>query len=181
MRGTMGKNTRDKIDVGRRLREARKEEGLTQAELGRGVGRTGVDQTTIGRWERSGEVPADKVDDLADELGVPSRWLEAGEGAGAPASSEGGAVSSSDDAVDWIGAVTSEDYRDDLRLTLASLPGFRHEETWIVSTTPEAVAEQTRRDIDTIKAHWEDVMKSPYVERIGVGRFTFRLIFPNNA
>lgn len=66
------------VSFGDRLREARKGRGLTGSELG---DRTGIDNSTISRWERGQRAPGGSfVTKLARELGVTERWLMSGEG-----------------------------------------------------------------------------------------------------
>lgn len=170
----------EKVNIGSRLWEARKSLDLTQGELGERVGRTGVDQTTIGRWERNGEVPAEKLDALAEALDVSPEWLETGE---EPSEDNSPAppdyVSSDDRLVDWLRAVTGAGYRDALQVTMLALPQFRDPETWVISVTPEAVAERTRRDLEKIDGHWDDVLSSPLVERVGPAEYTLKLRFPD--
>lgn len=56
------------MDVGRRIRELREEQHLTQEELGR---RVSVDPQTIYRYESGSRFPSlPKLEELAEALGV---------------------------------------------------------------------------------------------------------------
>ncbi len=69
------------MTVGRRIRDARKAAGLTQADLALRLGKT---QATIARWERGQSEPTRAlVAAVAKALGIGVQWLEGG---GAPQS-----------------------------------------------------------------------------------------------
>lgn len=56
------------MDVGRRIRELREEQHLTQEELGR---RAGVDSQTVYRYEAGSRFPSlAKLEEIAQALGV---------------------------------------------------------------------------------------------------------------
>jgi len=64
--------------IGRRLRRARAERGITQVEL---AARTGVAHSTIVRIERGQARPQlGTVTKLADALGTDEKWLAFGNG-----------------------------------------------------------------------------------------------------
>lgn len=58
--------------VGQRIREARRGLDLTQDDLAEIVG---VHKRTIENWERGQTKPFDRIDDLAEGLGVSIVWL----------------------------------------------------------------------------------------------------------
>jgi transcriptional regulator with XRE-family HTH domain len=65
--------------VGVRLRKARKDAGLTQADL---AARSGVEQVTISKYEIGAvaEPSASRIAALAPPLGVSIEWLATGRG-----------------------------------------------------------------------------------------------------
>jgi transcriptional regulator with XRE-family HTH domain len=65
------------MSVGNRLREARKEAGLTQAELGTKVGMT---QVSISDLENGKSAGTTNIATLAAVLGVSPLWLQEGRG-----------------------------------------------------------------------------------------------------
>lgn len=75
------------MDIGERIREARKALDISQAELARRVRRPGaekpVDASTIKRWELGyTSLDAAYLAPLASALGCSTDWLITGEGAG---------------------------------------------------------------------------------------------------
>ena len=50
-----------------RLRELREESHLTKRQLAQAVG---VNETTVGRWERHGRIPHPRIEQLAEFFGV---------------------------------------------------------------------------------------------------------------
>lgn len=59
--------------MGHRIREARLDRGMRQAEL---AYRCGCSERTIARWERNDNVPLGKyLRDLAEALDVDALWL----------------------------------------------------------------------------------------------------------
>lgn len=65
------------MSIGKRLREARKEAGLSQVELGKKVG---LSQGTISELENGESASTGSTASLAAVLGVNSLWLESGKG-----------------------------------------------------------------------------------------------------
>ena len=63
--------------LGGRLREARENLGLTQADVGESIG---VNKQTVHRWEVGAAVPKIRhIIDLTEILGVTLDWLATGE------------------------------------------------------------------------------------------------------
>lgn len=150
--------------------------GKSQREVAEAAGRT---QTRAGEWEREGWVPAPVLEEVAEAVDVSPEWLETGEEPSENNSPDRPDYVSSDDRlVDWLRAVTEVGYRDALQVTMLALPQFRDPETWVISVTPEAVAERTRRSPEKVKGHWSEVLDSPLVERIGPAEYTLKLRFP---
>lgn len=65
------------IKRGERIREARKELGLSQAALGESVN---LSQSAIGHLEKAIRRDTPKIHEIADALGVTVEWLETGKG-----------------------------------------------------------------------------------------------------
>lgn len=75
--------------VGQRIREARRGLELTQDDLAEVVG---VHKRTIENWERGKTKPFDRIEDLADALGVSILWLLHGIDPATPQPSDAGAA-----------------------------------------------------------------------------------------
>jgi transcriptional regulator with XRE-family HTH domain len=69
------------IEIGGRLRAARRARGLTQMQV---VAATGIEQATISKYEQGeiDEPSAPKIAVLARALGVSMEWIVTGEGEG---------------------------------------------------------------------------------------------------
>ena len=82
--------------VGRRLRDAREDTGMSQAEF---AATTGISRRTITRYEQSSDVAEMRLPNLlawSFATGVPLVWLQTGE---VPGPNGGGRLSRSNDTV----------------------------------------------------------------------------------
>lgn len=79
---------------------------------------------------------------------------------------------------EWLDAVMTSDLERNARLLTSYLLTALHEDHWVVSTTPESLAEATNEDAEWVREHWDTMLNSPFVERVGEGEWTLRLVFP---
>lgn len=169
----------EKTHVGNRLKVARAEADLYQSDIAEEVG---VQQTSVSSWEREGWVPTKRLKAVAEVLDVSPKWLATGKEPDEEEAEQAKErwVGSKEELVDWIREVRDDErYSKAVRETIIDLNFFIDEGgTWAVSVTPEALAERVRGDLDEVKSHWDEVLDSPYVERIGPGKWTLKLVFP---
>lgn len=90
-------------------------------------------------------------------------------------------VFSPEDLMEWSSRISSADVADEVVVLLVALTMFiDKEETWLVMTTPEAMAERTGRDLEMIESNWGDMLETPYVERVSPAEYVLRLALPEN-
>ncbi len=166
---------------GLKIRELRKRGRKTQDDIADALD---VHKTTVSRWERTGDVPVERLEDLANALGVTLDELEAlrgksgGDTTTAPESPD--YVHSSESLVLWWRAVGRAKHPDPMtRLLLLTLPTLIDESAWIVLTTVEQLIETTHMqdEAERIRKVWPRVVESPWVERVGQVEWVFRLRF----
>jgi transcriptional regulator with XRE-family HTH domain len=167
--------------IGQTVREARKNKGLSQEELGRRIGRSRI---TVSRYERGESKPSeDALAELADELDLDVESLrdEIEEGRRAREAETPDYVSHEDHIPRWRNAVLSADVDRDVRTLLMSLglPEMLDPGWWVVSTTPGHFADVTNNPLPFVREHWSGMLESPFVERIGEGEWVFALRFPD--
>lgn len=148
--------------VAETLRRLRKNAGLTQADVGE---LCSVSAVTISRWERGERgIPADKVDALADALGVSAgdiRELREAE----DDEPSNGLVNSRLDAYRWLKAIAESDMGVEARAIAAALPLWLNEQSWMVLVTVGQFVERTGLGAELVERHWSEVLDSPFVER----------------
>lgn len=161
-----------------RLGEIRDKRDVSSRELGEHLG---VQHSTVLRWEKGETSPdqetvqsiAEFFDIEIDELYQTRGW-----------------VRSTDMRDQWRNEVIGADVDDTGFIVMQTLPVFLDEPgpneapenaTWVVSTTPEAVASECNRDVERVRASWENVFACDYIERVGVGEWVFKLILPDNG
>lgn len=167
---------------GMKIRELRKRGKKTQDDVADALD---VHKTTVSRWERTGDVPVERLEDLADALGVSIDELESLRGVDASAQPTSPTtqlthVHSQDSLVIWWRAVGRAKHPDPMtRLLLLTLPTLIDEDAWIVLTTVEQLIETTQmqEDAEKIREVWPQVVESPWVERVGQVEWVFRLRF----
>lgn len=172
------------------LRTFRKEETTwTLEELGEELG---VHYTTVGRWEKGeNRIPADKRKELADLLGVSEKQIREWQREADVESGNGSKgrrdvaelpqkyVISKDDLQEWQMAVSASGLTGPVIVLLSALPMFMDMDHWVVSVTPEAMAERAQRDLETIEAHWDEMLETEFVDRVGPAEYVLRLTFPD--
>lgn len=163
------------------LREKRAELGLRQQDFADALG---LHKNTVARWERENRLPKQYRKAVADVLGVPVGVVEAAvEGLlpKAEIARESWHVRTVNDLHQWRNQIAADpDLRgsDYVFLILIGLPMFFDLEAWVVSVTIDAFVERTHTDRAQVAAHWPEMLASGYVERVGVGEWTLRLVFP---
>lgn len=158
------------------IRRMRKTAGLSQADL---ADRLGVHQTVVSRWERGvADLPDDRVGDLAEALNVPPQDLKR---LGVPEpDSSSGYVNSEAERSSWRDAVYESDLSGEAKLILTALavPQLLNKNLWIVTTTVDEFLEVVKLNPELVRAHWDEAISSPFVERVGSVEWVLRLKFP---
>lgn len=164
---------------GAKLKSLRKRAGHTQKELADAMG---VHFTSVSRWERYGELPEDRLPELAEALGVEVADLlddpaATPKPAQAPVEEERKGVRTSGEVNAWrdkLGVTPMNMY---LRLILAILPSFRTEEG-VVLVTRQQLIDDANLPGELVDEHWPAVLESEWVERVGEVEWAFRLVMP---
>lgn len=161
---------------GHRLRQLRKEAGVTQSQLAKAVG---LHQTMISQIENNERpIPDKRIADFATALGVPESELR-----GAPTPEEPPAgptvrvVRTRAAQGEWMAAVIQSVEDRDLAWVLAAIGSLVDPDAWVASVTAEQIEEQSGNP-EVFRAVWHKVLKSPWLKRIGEGEYTFQLVFP---
>lgn len=166
--------------VGKAIRRVRKRRGVSQSEL---ADRLDVYQATISKWERGDrDVSEDRLQDVADALGVDTEeikgiakelYAEAGQEA------EPEYVSEEKEISRWRDRVISDPSLDEwTQVLLMGLPVFLDRKSWVAPITQEQYVRETGRSKEMVQSSWDEMLKTPYVERIGENEWTLRLRFP---
>lgn len=169
--------------IGDFIKKRRQQLGLDQDELGK---RVDVHRNTISRWERGKDVPSKHHDAIAEALSVTVQELRYAMASrpnkrGGADVKAAGVVSSERLLVEWMTHIAADPKMRDLDyvfLILVGLPIFIDRGSWVVSVTIDAFVERTHTDRAQVEAHWPEMLASGYVERVGVGEWTLRLVFP---
>lgn len=158
-----------------RLGEIRDKRDVSSRELGKHLG---VQHSTVLRWEKGQTSPDEEtVEAIAEFFGIGVDELY----------QTRGWVRSTDMRDKWRNEVIGADVDDTGFIIMQTLPVFLDEPspnqspddvTWVVSTTPEAVASECNRDTERVRASWDDVVACDYIERVGFGEWCFKLILP---
>ncbi|MFB6374073.1 MAG: helix-turn-helix domain-containing protein [Bradymonadaceae bacterium] len=156
------------------LARLRDEHGLS---INRAAERAGVGDSTWSKWERGEYNPSD------ESIEKIERAFEVDLDDYRPIDQSGptGWVRDRGDIEDWRDAVVRRQHEQWVMITLMVLPSFLDETAWVVSVTPEVIAEHTgyTDHSDDIREAWDQVLESDLVERIGEGRWTLRLVVPD--
>lgn len=163
--------------MGDKISKLRKDAGYrSQQALGEEVGlhQTMISQIETGR--RS--IPEDRLEKFAEKLGVPPRELKP-ESLGQKYVS--GSVKSKEDLGDWRDMVIQDEslpWGTKSVLLSITTPPFLSREDWIVTVTIDQLVRETGRSRELVETHWNDMLNSDYVERIGEVEWVLRLVFP---
>lgn len=157
------------------LRQLREEHGWTMREAAEHLP---ISHSTVGRNERKGYVKPEHRDAYADAFGV-SRGLidELCGDEGRPTRKVGSDAS----LLRWTRAASTSDMHPYARMMLLVFPVFIDRDDWIASLTKDALKERAHLSSDEVERHWPEVMESPLVERVGVGKYSFRLMLPTDT
>jgi len=154
-----------------RLKEAREAKDVTQKEL---ADRCEVSRMTVYRWETDG-LPESRFEQVADALGVRVEDLRTDTGDG-----QGRVVGSKDAADEWLNAVMTADLDRDVKMLTSYLVGVLNQYHWVVSIDPASLADETNEDLEWVRAHWDDMLETEFVERIGPAEYVLRLVIPDD-
>ena len=176
--------------LGEWIRKRRREVGLNQTELGsQMVGRNpdGVSQRTISRWE-NGEtaVPEAEYPCLADALDTSEEKVrEVAESGGAEANATPDRtriVASADTEERWVEAVRNSDLDREMKMLLVYLTGqsVLNRQHWVASVDPESLAETVNEDPEWVREKWGGMLETEFVEQLGPGPCTLRLVIPDS-
>lgn len=176
-----------KIQVGTRLKELRVREDLSQSELAE---RTGVSQANVSRWETSGEVPERRMEALATALDVTFDELRADDDTDT-AEKDDRVARTGDELNRWrnlvierhaSGELFPDDVPDRARATVSramlAMPMDDFWEDGVASFTLEDLAAKMGTDLDRLQEWWPKAFETGMVRRVGSGRWTVRLTFP---
>ena len=161
----------------------RKSRGWSQKEL---ANRIGADRGSVSNWENGNRrVSPDFLQPLADEFGVDVDELIGLRRASeqTPESAQAGdLVGSKSDVYHWRNDVVSSDLSATAKLVLSALPAFSHREGWIVSATPEQIAERSGVDVSSIRSVWDEIESSGFIrDNNPAMEFVLSLVFPENG
>ena len=161
--------------VGKRMRQIRESKNLTQTDVAEAVG---VNQKTVSRWERRGNVPKDQIGAIADALGVEVSEFEEIRRLSDDVD-HNGRVDSRISGFRWCQAVARSGEGAVVRGLLLSLTGFLDEKFWIVTVGMEEFLEVTGLDEKTVRRWWPKMLESGFVESLNPKvEYVFALRFP---
>jgi len=167
----------DRCDMA--LRELRERQGLTLRDVEAKMGDSGPHYSTIARWERSNTVPKKYQTDFAQALGVSRQELRAVLAPIAPPPSTGHVTTEAAMAT-WMNRVITEGPDDpNLKLMLFVLQNYVDKTSWVVSGTIPQIAASASLPVGMVEDLWSELLKSPFIERVGSGEWTLRLVVPS--
>lgn len=145
------------------LKERRDELDKSTRAVGSEVG---VAHTTILDWEEKNEVPSHHREAMAKALRVsvdeiPGPKIEADY------------VRTKAQQAEWMRAVLESDQTEDVRFVLAVIGAYWDSDYRDVSIDQNTL--ENRAGAERVASCWDDVLKSPWVERRGRARWTFLL------
>lgn len=158
------------------LDELREEHGgLSMREAAK---RAGVSHSTWSKWERGDYGISDESRrKIEGAFGVDLEEYEMADG-----DESTGWVRSPEQRELWRDAVVAAGPDQWELIILMALPSFLDSDTWVVSVTPEAIADHMgdRYDVEPIQEAWPSVLDSDLVEIIGKGEWTLKLVIPSD-
>ncbi len=173
-------HVKEDVMYGKGIRHYRKLKNLKQDELADMVGITG---SAISRYE-TGEREADAqtIAKIAEALDVrPSdlRSMHRDIEHGSPASESSvfGAAMSPAEVSAWMHRVTTDQgIEQSVKLLLLMMPQFLDHVSWVVAIDGPTLAQLTGLEEEMVLDHWQAMLESRYLERVGYAGSTFRLV-----
>ena len=165
-----GVRVMDEVESLRELRDAR---GLTLREL---ADKLPISHSQVHRNEGKDYIKdGDVRDAYAEALGVDraviDRICDRGE-------TPRRRVSSNKELLRWTSIASTSRTSPYARMLLLVLPVFMDKDSWIVSVTHQRIAEEAHIPLASIEEHWDEVLASPLLERVGPAEWAFRLSMP---
>lgn len=178
----------EKQMIGDVIRAIREGAGLRQKDLAALVG---VSSVAISNYERGTRSPsAEMLEKIAAVLDVNVEFIhyKAAELASVipdgpvppfrRSSSSMSYVNSESDLVEWRNQLLDSGSEDpDFLLIMMVIPRFLDQGSWVISTTIPEIAMRAALPVETVEEKWEQVLNSSFVERLGSGEWTLRLVF----
>lgn len=155
---------------GHAVRLIRKEKGISQDALAQGLA---INQSSVSKWERSGNLPEEHLEAVAGVLGVTVRELRAKAGA----LLKSNPVDSQERLQIWQDTLLLDNQLDPIaKAMLAAFPYFWNDAIKAVIVSPTKYVERAGW-IDTydINDAWQKVLASGYLEP--VADEIFKLVF----
>lgn len=171
---------------GQVVREFRKRAGLTQGQLATLIS---VRQATVSRWERNErEVPLELVEEITKACGFSyDDFLARVDELNAallskPPPPPTGHVTDGAGLDAWTTRVIADGPDDpNLKLLLFVLQNYVDKTSWVVSGTIPQIAASASLPVGMVEDLWEELLASPFVERVGSGEWTLRLVVPGEG
>lgn len=177
--------------VGDVLKKYRKRRKLSQSALAKIIG---VNQATLSRWERNEvPVPPERLKQLGDELGIEKSDLKRMAFESSPYAFDLGVenplpppptghVTDNAGLDAWTTRVIADGPDDpNLKLLLFVLQNYIDKTSWVVSGTIPQIAASASLPVGMVEDLWADLLESPFVERVGSGEWTLRLVVPGEG
>ena len=165
--------------IGQAIRQLRKQRGLRLEDIATECGVTAV---TISRYERGNRAPSKKMlIKLAKALSATTEELSrlAGEHKEETPSPPTGQVTSEATLTAWTTHVIADGPDDpNLKLLLFVLQNYVDKTSWVVSGTIPQIALSASLPVGMVEDLWEELLGSPFVERVGSGEWVLRLVVP---
>lgn len=168
--------------IGKAIRVLRNERDMTLREL---ADQVSVQLQSISRYERGDRRPADEtLNEIAEAFGLDVDDImrlarqKSDEADGATPDIQG-RVTSSLDRDHWRDRVATDERIDqEVKLLLFAVSALADQDSWVASFTLGELVERVGLEEPTISAHWDEMLESGYVERLGKVEWTLKLVFP---
>jgi len=172
--------------IGRSIRKLRKQKKMRLEDVAQACGVTAV---TISRYERGEREPSpEMLSNIAAAIGVTVADINQLADRLAPALNSDltsppstGHVTTEAAMATWMNRVITEGPDDpNLKLLLFVLQNYIDKTSWVVSGTIPQIAASASLPVGMVEDLWEELLGSPFVERVGTGEWTLRLVMPDN-
>jgi len=160
------------------LRALRERQGMTLRDVEAKMGDDGPHYSTIARWERSSIVPKKHQASFAQALGITSQELRDVVASTTPPPPTNH-ITSEATLTAWTTRVIADGPDDpNLKLLLFVLQNYVDKTSWVVSGTIPQIALSASLPTGMVEDLWEELLGSPFVERVGSGEWVLRLVVP---